>query len=114
MPKTPASNLLLTGRPGCGKTTVVRRVVERISSRCLTRFYAREIREQGRRVGFEAVGLGGSQMVLADMDLNTDKRVGWYGVDVDEFDALKPGRGMLQLVLVIRAHVRSQLSINVN
>ena len=77
MPKTPANNLLLTGRPGCGKTTVVQRVLERISGRRLAGFYTRETREQGRRVGFEAVGLGGSQMVLAHVDFNTD--IPWSG-----------------------------------
>ena len=88
MPRTPANNLLLTGRPGCGKTTVVQRVLERISGQRLAGFYTREIREQGRRVGFEAVGLGGSQMVLAHVEFNTDKRVGRYGVDVNAFDGL--------------------------
>jgi nucleoside-triphosphatase THEP1 len=35
----PITNLLLTGLPGCGKTTVVRRVVELPGSRRLTGFY---------------------------------------------------------------------------
>lgn len=88
MSKTPAKNLLLTGSPGCGKTSAVRRVLEPIRRRRLAGFYTQEIREQGRRAGFEALGLGGSQMVLAHVDFNTDKRVGRYGVDVKAFDTL--------------------------
>ncbi|MDR7439301.1 MAG: nucleoside-triphosphatase, partial [Armatimonadota bacterium] len=43
--------MLLTGRPGVGKTTVVRAVVERLSAR-VGGFYTEEIREAGRRQGF--------------------------------------------------------------
>ena len=75
MPKTPTNNFLLTGRPGCGKTTVVRRVVERLSGQCLAGFYTQEVRESGRRVGFEAVGLAGSRMMLAHVDFDTARCV---------------------------------------
>ncbi|MBU4398537.1 MAG: nucleoside-triphosphatase, partial [Planctomycetes bacterium] len=51
---TPCKNLLLTGPPGCGKTTVVRRVIERLCDHRLAGFYTKEIRQQGSRVGFLA------------------------------------------------------------
>ncbi|MCL6508666.1 MAG: AAA family ATPase, partial [Bryobacteraceae bacterium] len=50
-------NFLLTGPPGCGKTTVLRRVVELLGDLRLAGFYTEEIRERGRRVGFRAAGL---------------------------------------------------------
>jgi Cdc6-like AAA superfamily ATPase len=53
-------NLLLTGPPGCGKTTVIRRVVEQMKDRRLAGFYTQEIRQDGQRVGFAAVGLQSS------------------------------------------------------
>ncbi|MHC4350036.1 MAG: nucleoside-triphosphatase [Planctomycetota bacterium] len=35
----PAANVLLTGKPGCGKTTLVRRVLEHLGGRRLAGFY---------------------------------------------------------------------------
>ena len=45
------TNLLLTGKPGVGKTTVVEQVVKSLSVP-VGGFYTREIRERGKRVGF--------------------------------------------------------------
>ena len=59
-----AKNILFTGLPGCGKTTVISRIVDRLAQLRLTGFYTREIRERGDRRGFEAVGLHGSSVVL--------------------------------------------------
>ena len=82
------TNLLLTGRPGCGKTTVIQRVIERLGDRRLAGFYTRELRRDGRRVGFEAVGLGGDATVLAHTDFRSSMRVGRYGVELDGFEGL--------------------------
>lgn len=80
--------MLLTGRPGCGKTTVVCRVVGQMVERRLAGFYTQEIRRQGNRLGFEAIGLGGGRCVLAHKDLRTKRRVGRYGVELDAFNSL--------------------------
>jgi nucleoside-triphosphatase len=85
---SPRKNLLLTGPPGCGKTTVTRRVVERLEHRRLAGFYTQEIRQHGQRVGFEAIGLGGRLATLAHVDFQGKDRVGRYGVDVDAFEAI--------------------------
>ena len=47
--------LLLTGVPGIGKTTVIRRAADRLKGRRLGGFYTEEIREQGDRRGFRLV-----------------------------------------------------------
>jgi len=80
--------LLLTGPPGCGKTTVVRQVVGRLGDLCLAGFYTQEMREHGRRVGFEAVGLGGQRGILAHVEIHGRHRVGRYGVNVQEFERI--------------------------
>jgi len=80
--------LLLTGPPGCGKTTVVRRVVELLKARRLAGFYTAELREHGQRTGFEAIGLGGDREILAHVDLHTGHRIGRYGVDLAGFEAI--------------------------
>jgi len=55
--RSPMNNLLLTGHPGCGKTTVLERALEHLGDLRLAGFVTLELREHGQRVGFEAVGL---------------------------------------------------------
>jgi nucleoside-triphosphatase len=74
-------NLLLTGSPGCGKTTVLRLVLEHLGNLRLAGFLTLEIREHGRRVGFEAVGLGGHRAILAHVRFQSLVSVGRYGVE---------------------------------
>jgi nucleoside-triphosphatase len=75
-------NLLLTGPPGCGKTTCVLRLAERLGDLRLAGFYTAEVREGGSRVGFEAFGLStGRQAVLAHVRSKSRHRVGRYGVE---------------------------------
>jgi len=81
-------NLLLTGPPGCGKTTVIRRFIERLGDLRLAGFYTQEIRQHCQRVGFEAVGLGGQTTTLAHVDFHGPHHVSRYGVDLDGFDAI--------------------------
>ena len=88
MPKPVAKNILLTGPPGCGKTTIIRRVVEALGGLRVAGFYTQEIRQHGQRVGFEAVGLGGQTATLAHVDFHGPYRVGRYGVGLESFEAI--------------------------
>jgi len=74
--------VLLTGRPGVGKTTVLVRLAA-LLGREAAGFYTAEVREADRRVGFEIVTLGGERAVLADAGSVSRYRVGKYGVEVD-------------------------------
>ncbi len=49
-------------------------------------FLTREIRERGRRIGFEVEALDGEREVLAHIDLPGPPRVGKYGVDLEAFE----------------------------
>lgn len=79
-------NLLLTGRPGVGKTTVVTATVARLRDRGVevSGFYTEEVRDEGRRVGFDIVILGDAAdaVPLARIGLSSDVTVARYGVDV--------------------------------
>lgn len=80
-----AKAIMLTGRPGVGKTTLVRRVIEELD-RPAGGFYTRELREGGRRAGFEIVTLGGETATLSHVDIDSEQRVSKYGVDVEALD----------------------------
>jgi nucleoside-triphosphatase len=92
--------LLLTGRPGIGKTTVVRRVADRLAGHAIGGFLTEEIRAEGRRVGFRLRTFGeGDETILAHLDFRSAHRVGRYGVNVKGIDAivenaLRPGPGV--------------------
>ncbi len=75
--------LLLTGRPGIGKTTAIKAAAELLGERA-GGFYTEEIREQGKRQGFRLVTLDGQEAVMAHVNLRGQgrPRVSRYGVDV--------------------------------
>jgi len=76
--------LLLTGRPGVGKTTVIKRVARALGDQA-GGFYTEEIRNSaGRRTGFRLVTMTGKEAVMAHVDLCDQgrPRVSRYGVDV--------------------------------
>jgi nucleoside-triphosphatase len=82
--------ILLYARPGAGKSTVARRLTDRLREDGIpvTGFITEEIRESGRRLGFSIERLGGKRGVLAHVDLPGPPRVGRYGVDLAAFERL--------------------------
>lgn len=87
MTKT-GQHILLTGPPGCGKTTVVRHVADQLSDLRLAGFFTRELRHGVQRVGFEAIGLSGQTARLARGSSKSRLRVGKYGVELPGFEKL--------------------------
>jgi nucleoside-triphosphatase THEP1 len=82
-------NLLLTGKPGVGKTTLIRRVVEGLPAGVrVSGFLTGEVREGRERVGFRIQTLGGEEGWLARKGLGSCHRVGRYGVDLEGFERI--------------------------
>lgn len=79
--------LLLTGSPGIGKSTVLKKVAAdlKISKYGIV---AKEIKnDQSQRMGFEAVALNGNSRVFAHKSLfKTELTVGKYYVDIKAID----------------------------
>ncbi|MFH1679769.1 MAG: nucleoside-triphosphatase [Candidatus Eisenbacteria bacterium] len=84
----PQPVLLLTGLPGVGKTTVIRRVAAALSGAKIRGFVTEEIRENERRVGFRLESFDGSRTVLSHVRFGSRRRVGRYGVDIEALDAV--------------------------
>jgi nucleoside-triphosphatase len=79
-------NILVTGAPGVGKTTLIRSLCKHLESFNPEGFYTEEIREGGIRKGFALVSLDGEKGVLSHVNVKSRYRVGKYGVDVKSFE----------------------------
>jgi nucleoside-triphosphatase len=79
--------LLLTGRPGTGKTALIKEALARTGVRA-GGFYTEEIRTGGVREGFRIVTLDGQEAMLAHVDVRGPYRVSRYNVDTDALDTV--------------------------
>ncbi|MEN3203318.1 MAG: nucleoside-triphosphatase [Atribacterota bacterium] len=77
--------IVISGRPGVGKTTLVRQVHE-CFPKLFRGFYTEEVREKGIRMGFRIVTLSGRTGTLAARGASSPFRVGEYAVFVQEFE----------------------------
>ena len=74
-------HLLIVGRPGVGKTTLVQRLAESLRGCPVDGFVTEECREHEQRVGFWLSPLDGRQVLLAHRRLESGVRVGPYRVN---------------------------------
>jgi nucleoside-triphosphatase len=83
---TVIKNILITGNPGVGKTTLIQNIISRLNVSA-GGFYTSEVRdENGKRWGFKIISLDGREEVLASVDVISSRRVSKYGVDVGAVD----------------------------
>ncbi len=76
---------LLTGKPGTGKTSLIKQAIAGLGGKA-GGFYTEEIRRGGVREGFRLVTLDGQEAILAHINIHSPHRVGKYGVDIDSLD----------------------------
>jgi nucleoside-triphosphatase len=85
--KKPVSqNILITGQPGIGKTTFIKKITGELRDLRAVGFYTEEIRESGIRKGFELISLSGQKGLLSHVDMSSPYRVSKYGVDIKRFE----------------------------
>ena len=80
---TKSPKILLTGLPGCGKTTAVKKIIAELDCAFVAGFYTEEIREGENRKGFRWKRLDGSEGILAHVAIKSRFNVGKYGVDIE-------------------------------
>lgn len=76
---------LLTGKPGTGKTSLIKQAVAGMGSQA-GGFYTEEIRSGSVRLGFRLVTLDGENAVLAHVNIRSPYRVSKYGVDIGNLE----------------------------
>ena len=83
---TSKPKIVITGLPGCGKTTAVTEIVAALAGVRVAGFYTEEIREGDARKGFGWRRLDGPSGILSHVSFKGRPRVGKYGVDVAGFE----------------------------
>ncbi len=78
-------NIFLTGAPSSGKTTVIKKIIEKLGHPA-NGFYTEEERVDGKRVGFLMKTLDGRKGYLAHQDIKSDFHIRRYGVSIDNIE----------------------------
>lgn len=98
-------NIFITGKPGCGKTTLIRNLADALPRGSISGFYTGEVRKSGQRVGFSISTFDGYNKTLAHINHSSKIRVGKYFVNVAATDEIiqhlcKPPNPEIRLYLV--------------
>jgi nucleoside-triphosphatase len=80
-------NILITGKPGIGKTTLIKGIAQKLAKRA-GGFYTEEIRKNRERIGFRIKTLDGKAGILSRMDIDSSYRIGKYRVNLIEFEQI--------------------------
>ena len=79
-------NILISGLPGIGKTTLIKKIYQELKDQSPIGFYTEEIRNEGQRKGFQLIGLNGHRTIFAHVLIESSYHVGKYRVDIEAFD----------------------------
>lgn len=99
-------HVLLVGRPGVGKTTLVKQLAQSLRHGPIDGFYTEKLREDGERLGVWLSTLDGRQVLLAHRQMDSPYRVGAYKINVTVLDEVA--------VSVIRRAMRQALILFVD
>lgn len=102
------SKILVSGKPGCGKSTLVMKLVETLKEKNITvgGIITPEFRQRGVRTGFKICNLLTAECrIMASRFFSSSHRVGRYGVDLKTIDtfgcnALKQTYAETQIIVI--------------
>ena len=81
-------NILITGKPRTGKTTLIKRLMENLRYIDAGGFYTEEIIQNKNRMGFKIVTLDGKEGILAKKGMPSPFRLGKYGIDTHDLEEI--------------------------
>lgn len=82
------SIFLITGKPGIGKTTLIKKLSLSFDLKDICGFYTEEIREKNKRVGFKIITLNNGEGILAHINFRSPYKISKYYVDIQNFEKL--------------------------
>jgi nucleoside-triphosphatase len=80
-------NILITGIPGIGKTTIIKEIVAELGDRA-GGFYTQELKEGNRRVGFRIITLDDQTGILSSHYHTSDHYIGKFAVNIQDLDEI--------------------------
>jgi len=82
-------NIFITGNPRCGKSTLIQKVLEKISDKKVSGIISPEIRVNGERQGFKIIDLASRrEEILASVNLERGPGVSRYKVNLKGIDLI--------------------------
>lgn len=82
-------NIFITGNPGCGKSTLIQKVLDEISDKKVSGIITPEMRVNGARQGFKIIDLASrKEEVLASVNIERGPGVSRYTVNIEGIDII--------------------------
>ena len=82
-------NIFITGNPGCGKSTLIQKILEEIADKKVSGIITPEIRVNGARQGFNIIDLAsGKEEILAYVIIERGPGVSRYKVNIEGIEKI--------------------------
>jgi nucleoside-triphosphatase len=83
-----AKNIIITGLPGVGKTTLIKRLARDLTPLVLRGFYKESIIEYNVCKGFRVVAFNYDEQIFAHINIEGPDRLDGYGIHIEGFEKL--------------------------